>query len=46
MAERRVRGLDGKIEMPGLDITLGMAAIYEGVAFPIVPSLAFNEDGP
>jgi Uma2 family endonuclease len=37
--ESRARGLDAKIEMPKLDVTLEMAAVYEGVAFPVRPRL-------
>jgi Uma2 family endonuclease len=37
--EARVRGLDAEIDMPEIGVTLRMAAIYEGVEFPVRPRL-------
>ena len=42
--ETRARGLDAKIEMPKLGVTLEMAAVYEGVAFPLRPRRVATED--
>jgi Uma2 family endonuclease len=37
--ERRIRGLDEKIELPDLAVALSSSAIYEGVEFPVFPRL-------
>jgi Uma2 family endonuclease len=42
--EARVRGLDGKIDMPEIGVTLQMAAIYEGVEFPVRPRFVSTEE--
>jgi len=42
--ESRPRGLDAKIELPAIGVTLEMAAIYEGVEFPVRPRLVSTED--
>ena len=42
--ERRIGGLEAAIEMPKLEITLRMDAIYEGVQFPALPRLVISDD--
>src|SRR3984957_15323551 len=43
-AEARVRGMDARIAMPELGVTLEMAAIYEGVEFPAKPRLVSTDE--
>jgi Uma2 family endonuclease len=43
-AEARVRGIDARIAMPELGVTLEMAAIYEGVEFPAKPRLVSTDE--
>ena len=42
--EARVGGLDGQIAMPKICVKLQMAAIYEGVEFPVRPRLVSTDD--
>jgi Uma2 family endonuclease len=42
--EIRIRGLDGRIAMPEIGVTLEMAAIYEDVEFPARPRLVSSEE--
>ena len=42
--EARARGLEAEIDMLEIGVTLKMAAIYEGVEFPVRPRLVSTED--
>lgn len=42
--EHRIHGLEGKIQMPKLGITLRMDVVYEGVEFPTAPRLVASAD--
>ena len=41
-----ITGLDGAINMPGIDIVLPMSSLYDGVEFPPRPRLVGREEGP
>ena len=42
--EAQVRGLDAQIDMPEIGVRLQMAAIYEGVQFPVRPRLVSTDE--
>ena len=42
--EAQVRGLDAQIDMPKIGVRLQMAAIYEGVEFPVRPRLVSTDE--
>jgi len=42
--EAQVRGSDAQIDMPGIGVRLQMAAIYEGVQFPVRPRLVSTDE--
>jgi Uma2 family endonuclease len=42
--EARARGLDARVEMPAIGVSLELAAIYEGVEFPVRPRLVSTAD--
>lgn len=41
--EERVRGMDAVIDLPALQISLPMAAIFDGVKFPSAPRLVADD---
>ena len=42
--EAQVRGLDAQIDMPEIGVRLQMAAVYEGVEFPVRPRLVSTDE--